>query len=116
LSPLAWLAKGFQPLGSSTILNLALKKLALVFFPFFSLGHISQNGPVHQSVEVWIDLWGHEGSKLTGQSFYELCLLLGISVDQFWGIARQLSELEDVFTQSFISLLQVAKFISLSAS
>src|SRR6185437_14067836 len=54
----------------------AFQKLALVILPFFSFGPFCENGLVHQSVEVRVDLRGKQGPEFCVQSLLEHVLLL----------------------------------------
>src|SRR6185437_2437523 len=73
--------------------GLAFQKLALVILSFFSFGPFCENGLVHQSVEVRVDLRGKQGPEFWVQSILENILLLFIIVHFLWCIPGQLYEL-----------------------
>ena len=76
--------------------GLAFQKLVFVILPFFRFGPFCENGLVHQSVEVRVDLRGKQGPEFWVQSLLEHVLLLFIIVHFLWCISGQLHELVGV--------------------
>ena len=76
--------------------GLTFQELTLVFLPFFSFGPFCENGLVHQSVEVRVDLRGKQGPEFWVQSLFQHVLLLFIIVHFLWCISGQLHELVGV--------------------
>ena len=94
--------------------GLAFQKLVLVILPFFHFGPFYENGLVHQSVEVRVDLRGKQGSEFWGQSLLQHVLLLFILVYFFWCVAGKLHELVGVLFHRHAPLLQCTELIRLA--
>jgi len=94
--------------------GLAFQKLALVIRLFIRFGTFCENGLVHQSVEVRVDLRGKKGLEFGVQSLLEHVLLLFIIVHFLWCISGQFHEPMGVLFHRHASLLQCAELIRLA--
>ena len=93
LLPYSWnsLVSGSGPAGGPCFPETCAWNL-----PFFSFGPFCENGLVHQSVEVRVDLRGKQGPEFWVQSLLEHVLLLLVIVHFLWCISGQLHELVGV--------------------
>src|SRR6266540_1819066 len=93
---------------------LALEVLELAFLlGIFAIETcFSQNGLIHQSIEVWINVGYHYGMKSGFQTILEFGLLLLVGVNISRSITGQLCKLPDILVHSHRTLLQIMELCS----
>jgi hypothetical protein len=101
-------------MGPLLLFGLVLHKLALVLLLFFCPRSFCEYGPVHEGVEVRLDLRGKQGPQFRSQYLLEHFLFLGVFVHFFGGIASPLYELVRVLFHGHVALAEFTELICLS--